>query len=298
MKKLLKIFMFLLSCYPVFLLAQNEFGTIGSYWNYDYQFHSGNGYGWDKILITGDTVVNGIEGKILMHTSYTITTFPPIYENEREGYFGFLYTQNDSVFIDGNLIFDFGIEAGDTLLSYEGSYREVMLVVDSIVTVNLYGVDHKKYYGNKFCTLSKPFEPFEEFEVIESIGAISDFFIWGLDGCMIGGGSHHLRCYKNGDFSFPEFADCEELVLSNNKDLPEANNFKIYPNPAQDIVMIDGISNDITAIEVYNVNGAIVLQKDINNNKSELDLSLLNQGIYFLSVLTKKERVVRKLVKE
>ena len=65
--------------------------------------------------------------------------------------------------------------------------------------------------------------------------------------------------------------------------------FKIYPNPAQDVLSINGV---FKSIEVYDVFGKLVLASD---DKSEINISSLANGSYYVNILTKDAVIKRKV---
>ena len=62
------------------------------------------------------------------------------------------------------------------------------------------------------------------------------------------------------------------------------NSFRIYPNPAKDILSIDVPNQQILSLKVFNRNGALLLQ----GNQSQLSISALPNGTYFIEVETEK----------
>ena len=68
------------------------------------------------------------------------------------------------------------------------------------------------------------------------------------------------------------------------------NTLKVYPNPANDILTVEGT---MTSIEVYNTVGQCMLSKQVNGN-TQIDLAGFNNGIYFLRVYNDGEMIVRK----
>ena len=69
-------------------------------------------------------------------------------------------------------------------------------------------------------------------------------------------------------------------------------NVNLYPNPANDIVRIEGLEGK-HEIQIYNAYGMLVKTESIDGD-SEIDLSGLSAGYYFLRV----EGHTMKLVKE
>jgi hypothetical protein len=70
---------------------------------------------------------------------------------------------------------------------------------------------------------------------------------------------------------------------------------KIYPNPAENMLHISGA--DITQVEVFNIMGQSVLC--INENRGAVDISPLQNGIYFVRLKTaEREKTVKLVVKK
>lgn len=74
-------------------------------------------------------------------------------------------------------------------------------------------------------------------------------------------------------------------------------NFKSYPNPVKNNLTIQNTST-IDEIALYSITGETVLTKKIKNLRSEIDLSTLSSGIYFLKVKSEGEEKTVKIVKE
>ena len=76
-----------------------------------------------------------------------------------------------------------------------------------------------------------------------------------------------------------------------------ANSIKLSPNPVNDILNIEN-NYQINSIKVYNQLGQMVFGKVINNNTTQLDLSVINSGIYNVLIETEKGPVNHKIVKK
>lgn len=76
--------------------------------------------------------------------------------------------------------------------------------------------------------------------------------------------------------------------------------FKIYPNPAKDILslMINDRLYNNTKFIIYNAQGKIVYQTNIASRMINIDIRELPKGIYFSEVLDEKGRYVSKLLIE
>ncbi len=67
----------------------------------------------------------------------------------------------------------------------------------------------------------------------------------------------------------------------------------IYPNPASEMVNINS-TKQVDKVEIYNALGQIVLSDVANNN---VNISSLNKGVYYMTVVVENEIVTTKFVK-
>ena len=78
-----------------------------------------------------------------------------------------------------------------------------------------------------------------------------------------------------------------------------ASKFSVYPNPANDIVTIASADYTINSIEMTDINGRIVKSNLVNNaNETQISISELAQGVYFLKIASDKGIATKKLVVE
>lgn len=71
---------------------------------------------------------------------------------------------------------------------------------------------------------------------------------------------------------------------------------KLFPNPFKDRLYMSEFDSPPQYLSIFNSIGQIVLEQKISSN--EIDVSSLAKGIYFIEVITKKDKFVRKLIKE
>ncbi len=75
------------------------------------------------------------------------------------------------------------------------------------------------------------------------------------------------------------------------------NTIKVYPNPASDFITIEGLEkNQQFYVELYNVTGSKVLEKQINTTIETLNVSFLRPGIYFYSVVMNNQKQSGKII--
>ena len=71
------------------------------------------------------------------------------------------------------------------------------------------------------------------------------------------------------------------------------SNIKIYPNPTNNIINIEGLNkNENNTIQIFDVQGKLVITKTINE-KGTIDLSELNKGIYVIKIGEVAQRIVK-----
>jgi photosystem II stability/assembly factor-like uncharacterized protein len=77
------------------------------------------------------------------------------------------------------------------------------------------------------------------------------------------------------------------------------NVFEIYPNPATNIINLSlpGAANNSTA-SIFDLNGRKVQTEKINTDKLQLNIQLLNKGIYLIKVENNKGVWLQKFIKE
>ena len=71
------------------------------------------------------------------------------------------------------------------------------------------------------------------------------------------------------------------------------SNIKIYPNPTNNIINIEGLNkNENNTIQIFDVQGKLVITKTINE-KGKIDLSELNKGVYVIKIGELAQRIVK-----
>lgn len=80
-------------------------------------------------------------------------------------------------------------------------------------------------------------------------------------------------------------------------EIPSINTVNFYPNPSSDAISIES-NQKLLSINILNILGCSVLEKNINVNRAMLNIGTLPKGIYFLQIITSDGKVVKKFVKE
>ncbi|MCL2302769.1 MAG: M28 family peptidase [Lentimicrobiaceae bacterium] len=106
---------------------------------------------------------------------------------------------------------------------------------------------------------------------------------------------HNVYCYKvSAVYGSRESEPSNESCTSILSVIEYNSNFKIYPNPANDKIFIDGNFTKQKA-EIIDINGKSILTISIESNLNEVDISNLTAGIYFIKV---SNEMIGKFVKE
>lgn len=63
-----------------------------------------------------------------------------------------------------------------------------------------------------------------------------------------------------------------------------ANSYKLYPNPASDFMLIDGLNHSESAFQITNWNGQLMREGVISNQQNRIDIMDLPKGNYILSI--------------
>ncbi|KAB8151492.1 T9SS type A sorting domain-containing protein [Kordia sp. TARA_039_SRF] len=110
------------------------------------------------------------------------------------------------------------------------------------------------------------------------------------------------RCFASGtyipDSRFVTVSnDCSFVTFSrtlSNEDF-ELTNVSVYPNPASNSIHIQGIDN-IQTVEIHSIIGK---QMHVSLSNSQIDISRLKSGVYFLKITDDQNRfVIKKIIKK
>ncbi|MBE9510434.1 MAG: T9SS type A sorting domain-containing protein, partial [Bacteroidetes bacterium] len=88
---------------------------------------------------------------------------------------------------------------------------------------------------------------------------------------------------------------CYNVIVNSISEI-QISGVKIFPNPTTGKITIEGIN--IEMIEVLNIEGQIIEQIEVEKDKTDIDLSSLSKGVYFVKVITNKGIEIKKIVVE
>lgn len=109
-------------------------------------------------------------------------------------------------------------------------------------------------------------------------------------------GIYNVKLYIENDIkSWDETNQDVDVVILNSNQF-NLNNLTISPNPFTDSVYIKGIESD-AFVRLYNVSGALILEKSIRSVDSNINLEDLASGVYFLKCTSLNSSKTFKLIK-
>jgi hypothetical protein len=75
------------------------------------------------------------------------------------------------------------------------------------------------------------------------------------------------------------------------------NEIKVFPNPTNSTININGNSS-IKTIELYDIQGRVLVTKEVNANQTNLDISGYTNGVYFVKITTDNGVKMEKVIKQ
>ena len=189
-------------------------------------------------------------------------------------------------------LFIFNASQGDTLvldIPYNNFYTEdstYRVVIDTIETETYDGTELSKYVLEQL----DDFGWFSGF-YLEKAGGYEWFLPLGK--VIIPEADGPIRCYHDNetDINFTS-KECDYRIVNSINNLL-ANQFELFPNPTSDNVQIQSDLR-IDNIEVIDISGHIVQQTE----KTDLNISSLKSGVYFVRIYFDNQTIMKKLIKE
>lgn len=107
---------------------------------------------------------------------------------------------------------------------------------------------------------------------------------------------HYTNYYSiNMDWSEGDVCSYSEIVCSlqnNGKQQTE-----VYPNPAQDIITIDGTFSPQSRYRIVSIDGKTALDGTLSNGSNTITIADLRKGIYLISIEDNGNKTIKKFVK-
>jgi hypothetical protein len=106
-----------------------------------------------------------------------------------------------------------------------------------------------------------------------------------------------VRAGHGADFYIADCAIMKSHEGINNE--VKGNKYKIYPNPVYEKLTIEQeVPEKGSNLTLFNINSQLLVTKEINDFRTELDLSSYRRGIYYVIIKNDNEIVVKKIIIE
>jgi len=279
-----KFFTVLICCFSLMSTAQSYI-DVGTKWTY-----TENDFGIlgpTSIEIVGDTLIDGVQWFKQEGTGGCASDYEDVLIRETAD--SKVYTFDLETGSEA-LLYDYTKTAGESWV-IPGELSDIVITVNSVGTINFFGVDYNVQYIDYLDFGSI---------VLEGIGCFKYFFPQG-NNCD----PHYsgLRCFtsEDMDFDFDPFHDCDHIFLpSSTEDNALESTVKVYPNPVTNILNIDFEQADyIQGIEICDTKGQVLKTvKPVSNLfKYTTDLSGYPRGVYVVKIKSANYEAVKKIIK-
>lgn len=268
-------------------------------WTIDREYGQYNEqYSYERLALTEeDTIIDGKSYKKLYSFTErefdieTATFVCGIRENENKQVFVASY-HNQQEFLP----YDFSLTEGDSILAESNGEYDLYFNVTDVDTIDYNGVERRK--------ITLQFYNYAWVTWIEGIGNIEGLLMdWrSYTMAMDPMPNVRLRCYEYNeeclysDFSFNEsIYDCYTPLYTGLEENETQNNILLYPNPAKERLYIN-TSIPIKQMTICNLLGQEIQKYNNLETTSSINISGLNEGVYFVKIYTEKVVLSKKIV--
>ena len=242
------------------------------------------------LFINGDTTIGGQTYHKLYRTGFVFSSLcggGSNYFNQFSGlirqdiYHKRVYTYQSNV---DTLLYDFNLSLHDTLLPtfLNNQISNYVCYIDSALIDN--------NYRKRFWLCSNGDSAYVA--LIEGVGSTFGLMIAKLfppfeAGGALNGFSDTVHC---------NYATAFCGVSVGIQEVEQKETLKFYPNPSTNNLTVECVQKSI--IEILNIQGQILMQKQIQQETTEIDISKLAKGVYILRLYSSDKSEVTRFVKE
>lgn len=282
-------------------LAQQNFTQYfapnSSVWHYNYDPSPPIEMGYTKIVVIGDTLLQGKACKILQKRNIGYDFMKKTNYDYPDGC-QYIYSDPDKVYYYKSnkfyTLYDFAAKKGSSwIITGDPDFTNDSLAkieVDSINNITINSIKLRVLYIHT----DSGYYAFPGNKIIEKIGSVDYMFPvrTNLTGPSLPG---PLRCYFDNAFGLFQntLSSCDSIYT--NVGLLANSNFtiKVYPNPVESISTIDWTSTgeDDYNISIYNFSGQLVSTQPAHLPSIKIYKSDFKPGIYFYILNTKNRQL-------
>ena len=298
---------------PVYIYVAPSFPDDSSIWN-TVGDNSITSQTWRfRYGLLGDTTISATDQDTLSY-SKVYSLFDSTLTNPNSTYFAALReTEDKEVYallpgFEEGLLYDFNLEVGDTIwyaiggsLCYNSvsftdeDHYKVVTATDSILLVN--GETRKRWH------LTDHPNGIMNDVWVEGIGSVVWYGLFNpfITDITLCGDSYSFACMKEGDeviyLSNPycEECFCQLMTTVNENDLAEADPIHIYPNPANDHLVIES-TEMIEKLRIIDITGNVAKEKQVGNLMIRIPVMDLTNGVYLIELQSSRKQYQKKLI--
>ncbi len=293
---------FVMPNFDVTVKADFEYLNIGEgqpEWYYEIQNENGS-ITYQHLEYAADTTINHKNVTVIIRTNtlydkgeHTETTREYIYEERLRGNKVYWWNKDLQEF---TVLYDFGAQEGDSW---------VIKVGTASLTMHVDAVEQYEYEGRVFRMLQvSDDQGFFSGTIVCGIGHLSSFFPERLMNRSKNYRVEGMRCYwREGELFFKYGnRDCNEVYEEWHNGIEEdgpssdSEPFTIYPNPTNSVLTIHHSSSIIhhSEFRITNLMGQTVLTGSLNSETQQIDVSVLPEGLYFITFAGETRKFVVK----
>ena len=290
MKRIISLALFL--SFTILALGQSEFAPAGASWHY--RFLGGwVGPGTSHARYTGDTVMAGLPCKII--ESYVTPDNAPSFTTQtyvHQSGDSLYYVSENGQFSSKLFLFKNNMALGETVqFEYLFDPQVVFTVVEKDTVFFQGGSQVLRYQLATVDALVV--------EIFDRFGPRFGFFDHWLS-TPWDGNEYFLRCYEDDNFPLINISAEACGPSTSLNELPGSDQvLHVYPNPAQDVLVIELPANSgaVSTLVLFNAMGKIVLEEKIGAPTASIQIAHLPCGLYTGLVKTNDRLFPLKFVK-
>lgn len=293
----------------------------GAVWHYDFSNISYGGF--EKYCYVKDTIIENHNCQKITSEVYTFcqNQFHEIFLYSHNYYPSqFTYVSGDTVFYLNNgqffVMYNFGANIGDSWIVSTVNPFSPMLNCDDTSRVLVLDTGKIKLNGVKYRFIK--LQPTSNSAIglvgtyVERFGNINtnlgafqylfpSHYQCDSNNAIVEWNITHFKCFEDSEFSLynPSSQDCEYYLTYLGIQSSKDKKVECYPCPTKDKLNLNMPESVYEVIEIYNIQASMLRQIAVDKDLKNIDISDLNNGIYFLNFKSSKAgNTIVKVVKE
>ncbi len=273
--------------FPIWgVVNEFDYPKTGTEWYYEIINDDGSTT-YQYLECAADTTIGTTRPKIIIKSNtlydkdlHIITTHEYVYSQS-----GIVYWW-DKLTGSYTTLYNFNANVGD---------EWTISVGNQSITMHVDAVNYSEYNGTAYriMTISDAQNIFSG-QIICGIGHTRSFFPEKLLSKNRSYRVDGMRCYWVGGEPIIQFGnvDCDEIYEEHHQTTPPSDNkISVYPNPAYDFILIN--VKQPTHYTISDIFGKTILKGIISSDNQQVDVSNLENGMYFIKVGEKSVRFIK-----